>query len=321
MIIFSILLLAGFYVGWNIGSNDAGNCIGTSVGSGILSYKRGIIFVAVFAVLGAALQGQYVMETIGKGIVQAELPELAILVAMLSAGIFVTIATVLRLPVSTSQAIVGGVAGVGIGAFGLQSADIKFAVIKKIIMCWVLCPILTMIMAYIMYRLILFFLHKAKNQNLWNRIMGIAVIISAAYVSYTLGANHAGTAMGMLVNKYPDKFFWLTVAGGVAIALGALTFSRRVTETISKNIIPLDLAGAFTAQLAGGLGVHLFSIIGVPISTSQSIVGALAGVGLVRGINAISGRQIVQIVIGWITIPSGSAVFAFFLFKFLERIL
>ena len=304
----------GIYVGWNIGANDAANCIGTSVGSGIISYRRGIQFVAVFALLGAVLQGQYVMKTIGKGIIGPELPALAILIALFSAGLFVSGATFLRLPVSTSQAIVGGVLGVGLSILGFRSGQINFIVIRKIILSWIACPILTMIMAFILYWLLLKLLRKLKNPYLMNKIMGTLVLISAAYLSYSMGANHAGTAMGTLLNKYPEGMTSFIIIGGMAIAFGALTFSKRVTETISKNIVPLDLAGAFIAQLSGGFGVHLFSMIGIPISTSQSIVGALIGVGLVRGVKAISGKQIIQIIIGWIAIPTGSALFSFLLY-------
>ncbi|MCK5586347.1 inorganic phosphate transporter, partial [Candidatus Bipolaricaulota bacterium] len=86
------LLLAGAYVGWNIGANDAGNCVGTTVGAGLLSYRKAILLVAVFVVLGALLQGGNVMKTIGKGIVTSDLPSLAIITALISAGLFVTLA-------------------------------------------------------------------------------------------------------------------------------------------------------------------------------------------------------------------------------------
>lgn len=98
MVELAFLFLAGAYVGWNIGANDAANCIGTSVGSGLLSYRKGIILVGVFVIAGALLQGQHVMHTIGKGIVTAELPVAAVFAALLSAGLFVTSATFLSSP-------------------------------------------------------------------------------------------------------------------------------------------------------------------------------------------------------------------------------
>jgi len=123
------LIIAGAYVGWNIGANDAGNCIGTTVGSGLLSYRRAILLVAGFAILGGLLQGGNVMHTIGKGIVTSDLPPLAILVALISGGLFVTLATVFKLPVSTSEAIVGGMLGIGLAA----GADINFVTLGKIV--------------------------------------------------------------------------------------------------------------------------------------------------------------------------------------------
>ena len=97
--VFIFLLLAGLYVGWNIGANDTGNCIGTAVGCGIITFRAAMILVSIFAIAGACLQGHHVMNTIGKGIVTEELPVLAVCVAMLSAGLFVTLATFLRVPV------------------------------------------------------------------------------------------------------------------------------------------------------------------------------------------------------------------------------
>ena len=108
------LIGAGAYAGWNIGANDTANCIGTTVGSGLLSFKKAVFLVAIFAILGAVLQGHHVMETIGKGIVKEELNYTAVLVAMICSGFFVTLATFFGIPTSTSQAIVGGIVGIGL---------------------------------------------------------------------------------------------------------------------------------------------------------------------------------------------------------------
>ncbi len=105
---FSFLLMAGVYVGWNIGANDTANCIGTVVGAELMPYRRAVALVAVFAILGAVLQGHYVVKTIGKGIVKENLSFLAVFIALVCSGFFVTLATFFKLPVSTSQSIVGG---------------------------------------------------------------------------------------------------------------------------------------------------------------------------------------------------------------------
>jgi PiT family inorganic phosphate transporter len=328
-----VLILAGFYVGWNIGANDAANCIGTTVGAQIISYRKAVGIMAIFVILGGVLQGHQVMKTVGKGIVITEaaayeeyhgeppdasfwqhfpdqrLPDKAILVALLSAGFFVTLATFSSTPVSTSQAIVGGVAGVGIGVVGLDASYFKLTVLLKIFSAWVVSPVLTMIMAFILYSLLSRLLRNA-NSIAWSRTLGILVVASAAYVSFSLGANDVGNAIGPLLSKYPDKGIWLALLGGVAMAVGAITFGARVTDTVGKSITPLDYTGALAAQFSAAFGVHIFSMAGIPVSTSQAVVGGVIGVGLTKGMNAVSTRKIRNIFLGWVITPVCAALFA-----------
>lgn len=338
------LLIAAFYVGWNIGANDAANCIGTTVGAQIVSYRTAALLMAVFVILGGTLQGHHVMKTVGKGIVIAEaeayeahnksqvptdfqrhfpknrLPDLAILVALLSAGFFVTLATFSSTPVSTSQAIVGGVAGVGMGIVGAQAEYFRVGVLLKIFGAWVISPILTMIIAFLMYILLGIALRKVRAIA-WSNVMAIAVLASAAYVSYSLGANDVGNAIGPLLNKFPDSGPPLAALGGVAMAVGALSFGQRVTHTVGKSITQLDYAGALSAQLSAAFGVHFFSFLGIPVSTSQAIVGGVIGVGLTKGTQAVSNRKITTIFAGWILTPACAAVFAMVLYRLLDSIL
>ena len=307
------LLLAGAYVGWNIGANDAGNCVGTTVGAGLLSYRKAILLVSIFVVLGAVLQGGNVMKTIGKGIVTSELPSLAVIAALISSGLFVTLATFFKIPVSTSQAIVGGVAGVGFAA----GADMNLATIGKIAQVWVICPILTGIIAFLIYAISRFLLKRLRDDSFWQKTPNLLLIVSAAYVSFALGANDVGNAMGPIANLGTVAPSWLGLLGGLALAVGALTFGRRVVETVGSGITPLDPVSAFSAQLAAALAVHFFSILGIPVSTSQAIVGALIGVGLYHGIRTVKMRKLGEIVIGWVATPVAAGLFSFGLYKLL----
>lgn len=344
ILLIGILLLAAFYVGWNIGANDAANCIGTTVGAQIISYRKAALLMATFVIIGGTLQGHHVMKTVGKGIVISEaqvyeehnatavpdefrtyfpddrLPDLAILVALLSAGFFVTLATFTSTPVSTSQAIVGGVAGVGIGIVGTNAAYFKLGVLLKILGAWVISPVLTMILAFIMYLAITGLLRRAQSIY-WSNAVGIAVVASAAYVSYSLGANDVGNAIGPLLNRFPDKGPHLAVLGGVAMAAGALTFGQRVTDTVGKSITPLDYPGALAAQLSAAIGVHLFSVLGIPVSTSQAVVGGVIGVGLTKGAQAVSTRKISTIFAGWVITPVCAAIFAAVAYRTLDYLL
>jgi len=306
------LFLAGAYVGWNIGANDAGNCIGTSVGSGLISYRRAVLLVSVSAVAGALLQGGSVMETIGKGIVTSDLSSLAILAAMISAGLFVTAATLLRLPVSTSQAIVGGIAGVGFAS----GAEVDLMKVAQIAEVWIVCPILVGLMAVAIYLGSIFILRRLRENSLWQRLPSALLILSACYISFSLGANHVGTAMGPITNLGVQPS-WLTLLGGLAVAAGAMTFGSRVTQTVGSGITPLGPVSAYSAQIAAALAVHFFSIVGIPVSTSQAVVGAVVGVGLVHGLRTVKKRRIGGIAIGWVATPTAAGLFSFCLYRIL----
>ena len=304
------LLLAGIYVAWNIGANDAGNCIGTSVGSGLLSFRKAALLVSVFAILGATLQGGSVMKTIGKGIVTSELPTAAIITALLCSGLFVTLATLFRLPVSTSQSIVGGVAGVGLAA----GADVNFSKILTIVEVWILCPILTGILAFFIYWLTSRLLARLKSDSIWQRIPNALLILSACYVAFSMGANNVGNAMGPIANL-GIRSSWLVVIGGVALALGTLTFGRRVAEAVGGGITQLDPVSAGAAQMAAAVAIHYFSHLGIPVSTSQAVVGAVIGVGIMHGLRTVSRRKIANIAAGWVATPVVAGLFSFTLYR------
>jgi PiT family inorganic phosphate transporter len=309
------LLAAGSYVGWNIGANDTANCIGTTVGCGLLPFRRAAILVAVFAVLGGLLQGHHVMDTIGKGIVKDELNILAVFVALICSGIFVTLATFFRIPTSTSQAIVGGVMGIGLAL----DANIDYAKLIRIAESWVICPILVMVLAFVLYYLLTRLLHRIVSRNiLVQNAIGWLAILSGCYVAYSMGANNAGNAVGPIANLGIIHPTVLLAIGGAAIAVGAITYGRRVADTVGKGITPLDIPGAFVAQIAAAFGMHLFSIFGIPVSTSSAIVGAVVGVGLVKGARSISQKTIWTILIGWVLTPFLAALSAYTIYNLLN---
>jgi phosphate/sulfate permease len=304
--------LAGLYAGWSTGANDAANSIGTSVGAGLLRYRNAVILAAVCVVLGAVLQGHHVMKTIGGGIVTDPLSPLAVLTALLCSAIFVSIATFLGIPTSTSQAIVGSVAGVGLAA-DLALDGSKLLVIVQ---CWVLCPVLTMLLSYVVLRLTRWCLGRYQSRIV-TRTLSALVVLSAGYAAYSLGANDVGNAIGPIAALQVMDLRLLALVGGLALAFGALTFGKGVTETVGKNITRLDLAGAFSAQISAAFGIHFFSVMGIPVSTSQAIVGGVLGVGLFHGIRAISHRRLLAVAVGWVLTPAAAGLVAFLLHRFL----
>jgi PiT family inorganic phosphate transporter len=311
------LLSAGAYVGWNIGANDTANCIGTAVGCGLVSFKKAAILVAVFVIIGAMLQGEHVMKTIGKGIVKTDLNYLAVCVALLCSGFFVTLATFYRIPTSTSQAMVGGVAGIGLAV----GADLDYSKLILIVESWLVCPILVMALSFILMALVRFVLSQYGSRSpIFQQTFGWLAIISACYVAYSMGANNAGNAVGPIANLniLPPKL--LLLVGGVSIAVGAITYGEKVAYTVGKGITPLDIPSAFVAQISSAFGMHLFSLFGIPVSTSSAIVGAVVGVGLNKSAKSISKQTIVTILIGWALTPTLAGTVSFVLYRVINYV-
>jgi len=123
-----------------------------------------------------------------------------------------------------------------------------------------------------------------------------------------------GNAMGPIANLGIQPS-WLGAVGGVALAMGTLTFGRRVTETVGGGITMLDPVSAYSAQMAAALAIHYFSLLGIPVSTSQAVVGAVIGVGLVHGLRTVKRGKIAGIAVGWVATPTVAGVFSFLLYK------
>ncbi|MFQ6116995.1 MAG: anion permease [Candidatus Bipolaricaulia bacterium] len=305
-----LLLLVSFYLGWNIGANDSANCAGTSVGSGLIPYRRAMVLVALAALLGSLVGSRRVVETVGKGIVAAELPLAAILIALGSAGLFVTLATLFRLPVSTSQAIIGTMTGIGLAT----GSAVDFSLVIRIVEVWVLSPLIALVFSFLLYHLFALPLRLIRRVGLLDRVLSWLVLVSTGYAAFSLGANNIGNAVGPLANL-GLRSAWITLLGGLALATGALTYGRRVTETVARGIVPLDPLSAFTTQTSIALVAHIFALVGIPVSTSQSIVGALVGVGLVKGVRSVSRRKVITIAIGWVATPTAAGLLAFGLYR------
>lgn len=325
-------LAAGLYVGWNIGSNDAANAMGTAVGGRVLSYRRAIAIMILFVVLGAVLEGGKVMETVGEGIVLpadgatgnplTKVPIIAV-IALVSAGLWVTIATTLRLPVSTSQSMVGAVMGAGILISFLEpsgiGANVQFGKLGTIGLCWILTPLCAALFAFLVYKSLGPAVRRVKNVVLLNRIFGVMVVATGAFVAYTLGANDVGVATGMIyaVAGGGGSATWspqlIALFGGIALAVGALTYSWRVMQTVGMGITRLDAMTAASAQLGAALTVWAFIQFAIPVSTSQAIVGGIIGAGLVKGIVAVSKRKLGEIGVAWILTPAAACGLTIFL--------
>lgn len=319
IILVGLVLLLGGYIGWAIGTNDAANCVGADIGSGKMTLKQGIIITCVFGFLGAMLLGSRVIKTIGKGIVPLDKldPQVGILVALaacFAAGSWVLVATIRGLPVSTSHSIVGAVGGAGL-AIG---APVIWNKLLDIFICWVFTPIGAGIIAYLLYRPFRRFFYLIVPRKFNNIIITFFIFTTSIYLAFTWGANDVANATGIIAGAGIINSKQAVIFGAIAITIGIITFGYRVIQTIGFGITRLAPLMAIVAELASAINVHLYTVFGIPVSTSHSIVGAVAGVGLVKGIRMINKKLIGEIIFAWSLTPLASGAIAFLTIKLIK---
>ncbi len=398
-------IAAGAYMAWNIGANDVANAMGTLVGSGALTLARAVVLAGTFEFLGAVLVGSHVTATIRGRIVDVAafgaagplgangplILALGMLSALLAAGIWLHLATLLSLPVSTTHSIVGALIGMGLVTFGL--GGVHWGMLGRIVVSWVVSPLLGGILAYITFMvvrsrvlrsatpikatreiapymvgtvitlIVLSFIYEVLK-NVLSRppvLLALAIalgcgflagaltlfgvrrrpvpsagdpyayvertfaslqIITACYVAFAHGANDVANAIGpvaAVVNLAQNGFTelatsvpvprWILVGGGAGIVIGLGTFGYRVIATVGKEITEITPTRGFSAEFGTATTVLVASRLGLPISTTHTLVGAVIGVGFAQGLGALNVRVIRNIVNSWLaTVPAAAAV-------------
>jgi PiT family inorganic phosphate transporter len=394
-ILLGFATLLGFYMALNIGGNDLANAMGTSVGSGALTMKQAVVASVIFNLAGAVLAGSHVTNTIRKGMIDPSLlvdsPEkllLGMFAALLSAGIWVHVATRLGLPVSTTHSIVGAVVGFGVLAVGfggvswakvgtvaaswvvsplaggIMSGGVYYVIHKKILSSdlpyksaqryapWLLCMVVLVILLSILSEgrkslhlnlsfgmalivavplsVLAAFAGKAILSRLggencrWIRgdqeekvgcLFGYLQVMTACYVAFAHGANDVANSVGPMaaifsivqtktVAMHVDVPLWMLALGGMAVGGGLLISGARVMATIGHKITEITTVRGFSAEFGAATTILICSRLGLPISTTHVLVGAVIGVGLMRGMGVLDLRVIRNIFSSWvITLP------------------
>ena len=339
---FASYLSSGLFLGWSLGANDASNVFGTAVGSRMIRFRTAAICCSVFVVLGAVISGAGASHTLGKlGAVNAMAG--AFIVAF-AAAMSVYLMALARYPVSTSQAIVGAI--IGWNFFSGALTDVGS--LTKIVATWVVCPMLSAVIAMILYKVVVFVINRLKiHMFKLDRMTRYGLLLAGVFGSYSLGANNIANVMGVFVPVSPFSdisiFGWFNLTsaqqlffiGGVAIAVGVFTYSKRVMMTVGEGIMELSPVAAFVAVWSHSIVLFLFSSQGlesfltrhglpaiplVPVSSSQAIVGAVIGMGLLKGGQSIRWRTVGGITSGWVTTPIISALMSFICLFFLQNV-
>ncbi len=337
-----IFLTSGLFLGWSLGANDAANVFGTAVGSRMVRFTTAALICGVFVVLGAFVSGTGAAQTLGKlGAVNALGGSF---MAALAAGLTVYWMTKLGLPVSTSQAIIGSI--IGWNLFSDSYTDISS--LLKILSTWIICPLLSAVIAALLFTLAKIFVRKIGVGLI--RMDGytrLALILAGAFGAYSLGANNIANVMGVFVPvaPFPDLQFGqdfsvssaqqLFLVGGLAIAIGVFTYSKRVMMTVGSELMTLTPLAAWVAVMSHSIVLFLFAserleqllanmslptIPLVPVSSSQAVVGAVIGIGMLQGGREIQWPRIYGIVRGWVITPVISCLFCFVGLYFLQNV-
>ncbi len=273
----------------------------------MVKFWTAAVLCSFFVILGALLEGQAGIETYQQ--LSPLTPNLAFVVG-LSAALTVTLMSTLALPVSTSQAVVGALVLVGILESNLNTSSLT-----KVVLCWVGTPIGAALVTIVLYFVVGAILNRA-NLSLfeYDKYLRWGLIGAGSYGAYALGANNVANVTGPFAGPGGLTPFNACLIGSLAIAAGVITYSRQVMMTVGKDLVQLDAFTAFIAILSEAITVHFYAMIGVPVSTSQAIVGAVLGVGLLKGTQTINVRTLFKIVFGWIGTPAFAAGMAWALY-------
>ncbi len=349
---FAFLVLAclfGFFMAWGVGANDVANAMGTSVGSRALTIRQAILVAMVFEFCGAYFAGGEVTETIRSGIVDPQYmtPDLLVfgmLSALLAAGVWLLLATIKGWPVSTTHSIVGAI--IGFASVGVSVHAVHWGAIGPIVASWVVTPVLSGLLAFTLFRSVQWLVLHAEDpfrsarryvplyMFLAGLVFAVLMIFTACSMAFAHGANDVANAIGPvaavvavvqaggdleLVTRSPVPS-WVLLLGAVGIVIGLATYGYRVIATIGREITELTPSRGFAAELATASTVVGASAIGLPVSTTHTLVGAVLGIGMARGIGALNLRVIGSIFLSWVvTLPAG-AVLAILFFLVLRAL-
>ena len=405
LLVFAIA--ACIYMACNIGANDVANAMGTSVGSGSLTFKQAILIAAVAEFAGAYLVGGHVSDTIRKGMLDPTIFAgdpihlvYGMIGALVASAVWLNLASYLGWPVSTTHSIVGAVVGFGVMAGGLDA--VSWSKVGKVVMSWVISPVMGGLCSFILFRFITYQIFSRRNPLLYAKrllpylvfmvciilanamfykglknlhldlsfvqamvyaiLVGVAgfflskvivkkvpdvpkreihkqlesteeifkylQILTAFYIAFAHGSNDVANAVGPLaavvailkngsVQMKVDMPSWILAMGGACIVFGLLIWGRRVMETIGNKITEITPSRGFCATFGAATIVLVCSKMGLPVSTTHTLVGSVIGVGFARGLPTLNLGIIQEIVISWLATVPFTAVLSAILFKIL----
>jgi PiT family inorganic phosphate transporter len=297
------------------GFHDAANSIATVVSTGVLRPYQAVVWAAGFNFVAFAIFKLKVAATVGTGILAPQFVDAPVICSALAGAILWDLITWwFGLPTSSSHALIGGMIGAGLARSG--TAALVPAGIWKTVTFIVISPTLGLLLGgLLMVAISWIFFHRAPYAvDQWFRRLQL---LSSALYSIGHGSNDAQKTMGLIwlmlisggATTRQHLPFWVVVSCYTAMALGTLFGGWRIVRTMGQRITKLKPVGGFAAEAGGAMTLFLASSLGVPVSTTHTITGAIVGVGATQRISAVRWGVAGNIVIAWvITIPATATI-------------
>jgi PiT family inorganic phosphate transporter len=307
------------------GLHDAANSIATIVSTRVLTPLQGVAWAAFFNFVAAFTFGTAVAETIGSGLIDVNQVNHTVLFAgLVGAIVWDLITWRYGLPTSSSHALIGGYAGAAVVKAGFDVLILKGWI--KTIAFIIVAPFLGWALGTL-FVIIIYWLFRRQTPATADRVFRRGQLVSAAFYSLGHGTNDAQKTMGIIagvlftVPTYRSLVsdavgnltipFWIVLMAHAAIALGTLSGGWRIVHTVGSKITKLRPMTGFAAEAAGAVTLFTSSALGVPVSTTHVITGAIVGIGSARRVRAVRWGVAGRIVWAWVlTIPASAAVAA-----------
>jgi inorganic phosphate transporter, PiT family len=304
------------------GFHDAANSIATVVSTRVLSPGQAVIWAAVFNFIAAFTFGTAVAKTVGAGLVDIHIVTFAVILAgLIGAIVWDLITWYFGLPTSSSHALIGGYAGAAIAKAGWV-AIIASGWTKTLVFI-VLAPLIGMVLGFTIM-LTTMWIFRGFSPGRVDRWFRRLQLLSAAAYSLGHGGNDAQKTMGIIAGALVAGGYlqlgqagqlpiplWVILSAHAAIALGTLSGGWRIIHTMGSKITKLQPVGGFAAETAGAISLFTATHLGIPVSTTHTITGAIIGVGSIKRLSAVRWGIAGRIVWAWIlTIPASAAIAA-----------
>ncbi|WP_176591964.1 inorganic phosphate transporter [Sphingobium sp. EM0848] len=302
------------------GLHDAANSIATIVSTRVLKPQYAVAWAAFFNFIAFLFFGLHVAETVGKGIVDADIIDAQVIFGALMGAIAWNLITWgLGIPSSSSHALIGGLLGAGTAKAGLGA--IVWSGVFTTSAAIVLSPAIGLFLALMLVLVISWVFRKFTPQGA-DRVFRKLQFVSASLYSLGHGGNDAQKTMGIIaVLLYSQGMltggfhvpFWVVLSCQAAMGIGTMLGGWKIVHTMGSKITRLTPAQGFCAETGGALTLFMANHLGVPVSTTHTITGAIVGVGASRRLSAVRWNVASSIIVAWIvTLPAAAAIGAAF---------